>query len=344
MAGGADDEGLASFPCHELCPRGLRLAGAGEVGEFSDLVGFHRGWLLAPFALPCQEPGDQFSLAGPGRVLRAVADDRPFLPPEGDAAEPCDQWFPAGPFDVASKQRRGPLGVAVTALYLAAIFVTVERCRRERLEHGGLHDPFQPVQSPDVSGQQVVLDDAPVLRPVGADDRVVVAVFQRGAGRGFAALQVGGALGLDHRFRHAELDCAVEPAAAAGYLAVVVGHGDLVAEEFRRLGAGVRDQGLFLAELQLEVIVQELGEAGLDLLGLGFRSGEPEEVSRRRNVCSAAAGSRDRWDPRSACCAAAGAVPALRRGRRCRGHAVSRCRPSGRQGSLPLPSPGCIPA
>jgi hypothetical protein len=54
--------------------------------------------------------------------------------------------------------------------------------------------------------------------------------------------------------------------------------GDLVAEEGRRLGAGVRDQCLVLVEFQLEVIMQELCQALLDLLGFGLGSGEPEEV------------------------------------------------------------------
>ena len=64
---------------------------------------------------------------------------------------------------------------------------------------------------------------------------------------------------------------------AARGLAVIVGDDDLVAEEFRRLGAGVGDQGLVLAQRQLEILAQELGEAGPDLLGLGFRPGEPEQ-------------------------------------------------------------------
>ena len=54
--------------------------------------------------------------------------------------------------------------------------------------------------------------------------------------------------------------------------------GDLVAEEGRCLGAGVRDQGLVLVEFQLEVVMQELSEALFDLLGFGLGSGEPEEV------------------------------------------------------------------
>jgi hypothetical protein len=54
--------------------------------------------------------------------------------------------------------------------------------------------------------------------------------------------------------------------------------GDLVAEEGRCLGAGMRDQGLVLVEFQVEVVTQELGQALLDLLGFGLGPGEPEEV------------------------------------------------------------------
>jgi hypothetical protein len=52
---------------------------------------------------------------------------------------------------------------------------------------------------------------------------------------------------------------------------------DLVSEECRRLGAGMRDQCLVRVQLQLEVLTQELGQALPDLLGFGFGSGEPEE-------------------------------------------------------------------
>ena len=37
------------------------------------------------------------------------------------------------------------------------------------------------------------------------------------------------------------------------------------------------DQRLGLGQLQLEILLQELGEATLDLLGLGLRSDEPEQ-------------------------------------------------------------------
>jgi hypothetical protein len=58
---------------------------------------------------------------------------------------------------------------------------------------------------------------------------------------------------------------------------VIVCDGDVVAEEPRRVGAGVGDQRLGLGQLELEVIAQELGEATLDLFGSGLRSGEPEQ-------------------------------------------------------------------
>jgi len=47
---------------------------------------------------------------------------------------------------------------------------------------------------------------------------------------------------------------------------------DLVAEESRRAGLGVGDQGLGLRQFQLEVLTQEPREPGLDLLGLGLRN------------------------------------------------------------------------
>ena len=52
--------------------------------------------------------------------------------------------------------------------------------RRQCLEHGGFHDPTHSVEAPDVTGEQVVLDQAPVFGSVGADDGEVVAVFQLG--------------------------------------------------------------------------------------------------------------------------------------------------------------------
>ena len=54
------------------------------------------------------------------------------------------------------------------------------------------------LQSVDIGGEQVVLDDAPVLGPVGRDDVMVVEVVQGRLRGGFAASQVGGAFGLDH--------------------------------------------------------------------------------------------------------------------------------------------------
>ena len=81
----ADDQGLAPHFRHEGCPRGLAWPGRAELAERGDLVDGHCGAVLAQFAPPLAEPGDQL-LAGvtdPG--LGGVMDDRaPVLPEGGD--------------------------------------------------------------------------------------------------------------------------------------------------------------------------------------------------------------------------------------------------------------------
>jgi hypothetical protein len=53
---------------------------------------------------------------------------------------------------------------------------------------------------------------------------------------------------------------------------------DVVAEEPRLLGTGVGDQRLVRRQFQLELVAQEPGEALLDFLRFGLRTGEPEEM------------------------------------------------------------------
>ena len=101
-------------------------------------------------------------------------------------------------------------------------------------------------EPPDVLGEQVVVDDAPVFGSVDPDDVVVVQVLEPGPVPGLAVLPVAGALGLDHVRRHPQRDLPVGRPPAAGDLRVAVLDGDVVAEEPRRLGAGVGDQGLVL--------------------------------------------------------------------------------------------------
>ena len=102
---------------------------------------------------------------------------------------------------------RGPCGVSIVAAYLRAIFDTDESCLPASvLSSEVTHHPVQPVQSADVAGQQVVLDDAPVLGPVAADDRVVLLVHQLGPTLGFPPSHVPGAFGLDHIGGHTQPD------------------------------------------------------------------------------------------------------------------------------------------
>jgi len=73
-------------------------------------------------------------------------------------------------------------------------------------------------------------------------------------------------------------DGAVDASAFAGDLVVGVLNGDLVAQESRRACAGVGDERLGLRQFQVEFVTQERRDTVLDVLGLGFRPGEPEEM------------------------------------------------------------------
>jgi hypothetical protein len=224
------------------------------------------------------EPGDQL-LSADGDRGDAVGEDRVLPSPQRDATELCYQWFATFAFndclEASARPVRGLDGDPVPVSHLRHRRVVLAG---QRLEHGGLHHPFQPVESVDVTGQQVVLHQPPVLRAVGPDDRVVVLVDQRVAPLGFTALEEGDAPRRDHVAWHAQADDAVDRTAPAGDLVVSVLNGDLVAEESCRACSGVGDQGFLLGEFQLEVFAQELRQPLLDFLGFGFGSGEPEEM------------------------------------------------------------------
>ena len=78
---------------------------------------------------------------------------------------------------------------------------------------------------------------------------------------GFAPAPVGGAFGRDHVQRHPQRDRPVDRRRPAGELVVAVLDGDLVAEEPRRAGSGVGDQGFVRVEFQREFVAQERAPA-----------------------------------------------------------------------------------
>ena len=94
---------------------------------------------------------------------------------------------------------------------------------------------------------------------------MVIEVQQLGAVLGFAVLEVRGTFCLDHRPGYAQPDASVDVRAGLAVL-----DRDLVAEEGRCAGSGVRDQGFVLVEFELEFITQERCEADPDLLCFGF--------------------------------------------------------------------------
>jgi hypothetical protein len=129
----------------------------------------------------------------------------------------------------------------------------------------------------DVLGQQVVLDVSAVFGPVGGDDAEVLVEQQRAALRGYSLAHIPGAPFPDGGLGHEQADGAVDHPTTVGDLGVGLLGFDLVAEEVRRLAGGVGDQGFRGGQFQLELIVQERTDLGLDLLGLVLGTGKAEQ-------------------------------------------------------------------
>ncbi|MCW8098930.1 hypothetical protein OOZ58_20460 [Streptomyces tauricus] len=250
-----------------------------EVGESADVVHLHVAFASTDLAGIRQESRDEFLLriVHPDRLT--IGKFRRSLPLEGNPAEPCHQWLPVLPFNSGLEADSGPVGGIDSGLVLSGHlrYWRTVLCGKG-FEHGCLHNSLQPVQPEDISGKQVVLDNAPVYGPERCHDRMIAAVDQGRSLRGVSAGEVGGALGFDHVPWDTQSDLAVDSTVTASLLRVIVLGRDLVTEESGCPGAGMSDQRLFLGQFQIEVVTQELGQVLLDLLGLGFRSGETKEM------------------------------------------------------------------
>lgn len=189
MADGADHEGLAPLACHELRPFRRWPPRVGELSEFADMVDFDLADARAHLAPSRQEPIDQLLVTDGDRGWFAVGEDRGLLPLERNAAEPCGQRFPAVAFNGHLQALSRPVRCVDGGLVLAChLRHRGAMLAGERLQQRGLHDPAQPVESPDVAGQQVVVDQSPVLGPIGGDDGVSSSFTRWGRSSGLPSL------------------------------------------------------------------------------------------------------------------------------------------------------------
>ena len=159
VAAVADHQGLTTPFHHRLYPYGLVRTGLDEVGELVDVMHLDAIRLPAELASPLQQPFDQLLVGIERSVRLTVDDDRCLLPFERDPAEPGDQWVPAVADDAGLEARARPVRCHDFGLVLGRHL----RHRRavltgQGLEHRSLHDPAQPVQSLDVTGQQTVVE------------------------------------------------------------------------------------------------------------------------------------------------------------------------------------------
>jgi hypothetical protein len=137
---------------------------------------------------------------------------------------------------------------------------------------------LQPAELMAVERQPVVLRDTPELGLELRDDTEIGIDDPFRAPDGSAAVQVGRAFDAEHVGRHLQPDPRVDAAVTAP-IALVVGvqDHDLVAEEPGGLRPPVRDQDLGRRQLQFELVVQELPDPRLDLLGLLPGAGEAQQ-------------------------------------------------------------------
>ena len=168
VAGEADHEGLASFGRHERRPRGLARPGWSQAGSL-------RTWCTSTL------PGSPHSSHrrvrsrwisslrgwGAGWGMRS-SEDRVLVAHQGDPAEPGYQIRLAVAVDPGLEARPQP----VPGLDLGLVLGGHLRhgglvLRGEGLQHRRQGVPAQVAQAPDVGGEQVVADDAPVFGPVG---------------------------------------------------------------------------------------------------------------------------------------------------------------------------------
>jgi len=146
------------------------------------------------------------------------------------------------------------------------------------LDQRPLHDVLQQAEPVTVERQLVVLRDAPELGLELGDDTEIGIGDAFGAPDRLAVVQVGRALGADDAERHFQPDRRVDAAVTALIMLVIgVQDHDLIAEEPGSLRPPVSDQGLGCGQFQLELIMQELPDAGLDLLGFPPGTGETQQ-------------------------------------------------------------------
>src|SRR5215813_3915454 len=112
---------------------------------------------------------------------------------------------------------------------------------------------------------QPILARMPILPLVPLDDGVVVLEEQCRSMGGFAVLHILRAMGINDRRWDAESNAAVHTALALPVMLIIALLGDnVIAEEARLFGIGMRDERLLCGEFELKSAVQKLTELTCD--------------------------------------------------------------------------------
>ncbi len=148
---------------------------------------------------------------------------------------------------------------------------------RQRFDEGLLHYPVELVEGIDVGGERIVLDDTAIFLLVAGDDREVAGFQQVGAVDRLARFLVGFSVVVSQAARDAQPNTAVDAAFAKTDFGIGLLVDDLVAEEVSCALGCVCDERLLLGEGQVEIGLEPVGNALLDVLGVGFGTSESNQ-------------------------------------------------------------------
>ncbi len=121
------------------------------------------------------------------------------------------------------------------------------------LQQRGLHDPVQLPEPKDILGQQIILDEAPVLGLIPTDNRVIGVVQHLWPLSRFPVAHIQRALFGDHRLRYSQGNHAIDLALSTPVKFVIGMLCDkVIAKEMRHAILGMSNERFLLGEFEFE--------------------------------------------------------------------------------------------
>jgi hypothetical protein len=281
MAVVTDDEGLPLLRSHSIDPCRFSTRWVSiQIRELADVVNLYRPFLSTKFTASGEKPLDDFAPDTPDRLRWAVINLGPFVPAQWYGTKVSHKGLfrcftrnlDADDFILAFLDREGRAVPRIDTLASSSELIC------QRLNQGYLRHSLQSIKRAQVVCHAVVLDEATILRLVLGHDAIRIIDCPLGKVDRFSASHVAGASVLYHSFRDTKADAAIDATVTSMVMLVIsVQYLNFISQEASLVVPGVGDQGLFRAQIELQLISQERGELLFDLLGFILWSCETQE-------------------------------------------------------------------